>query len=162
MTLAEERRKWFAILSRGILFLLIWWILTDGSVPSLWIGVPAVFLAVTASMKLIPPVPFDGFELFRFVPFFLLHSLLGGVDVARRAFQPDLPIAPELIEYPMRLPPGLPLVFMTNVISLLPGTLSVAIDRSVLKLHVLDGSKDYVTELKALEQGVARLFRVSL
>ena len=150
------------MVSRGMMFLLIWWVLTDGTSSSWWIGVPAVLLAGTVSAALIPPVPIVWFELLKFVPFFLLRSLLGGVDVAWRAFQPNLPIAPDLIEYPLRLSPGLPLVFMTNIVNLLPGTLTAEFDQTVLKVHVLDKRKDFMTELDAVEQRVARIFGTSL
>ncbi|MBE0509552.1 MAG: Na+/H+ antiporter subunit E [Chromatiales bacterium] len=39
----------------------------------------------------------------RFIPFFLLQSLLGGIDVARRAFHPRTPLSPTLIRYPLSL-----------------------------------------------------------
>ena len=162
MTSVKERVSWSTIVSRGGLFSLIWWVLTDGAAPSWWIGVPAVWLAVAASAALLPPTPFVWYEFLRFVPFFLLRSLLGGADVAWRAFHPGLPIAPDLIEYPMRLPAGLPRVFMANTVSLLPGTLSAALDRNVLKVHVLDSRKSVLTELEAVEQSVARMFGTSL
>ena len=162
MTSVKERISWSTIVWRGVLFSLIWWVLTDGAAPSWWIGVPAVLLAVAASAALLPPTPFVWYEFLRFVPFFLLRSLLGGADVAWRAFHPGLPIAPDLIEYPMRLPPGLPRVFMANTVSLLPGTLSAALDRNVLKVHVLDRRKGVLTELEAVEQSVARMFGTSL
>lgn len=57
---------------------------------------------------------------------------------------------PSLI-YPLRLPPGLPQVFMTNTASLLPGTSIAALDRSVLKVHALDRQNDLLSELKAVE-----------
>ena len=96
------------------------------------------------------------------MPFFFRRSLQGGVDVARRAFHPRMPIAPELIDYPLRLPPGLPRVILVNTVSLLPGTLSAELDGQVLKVHVLDGLGDFMPELEALEQSVARMSGVSL
>ncbi len=150
------------ILFRATLFAVLWWVLTDGAVRSWWIGVPAVLMATVASAALIPPEPLVGRELLRFIPFFLLHSVLGGVDVAWRAFHPDMPIAPDLIAYPLRLPPGLPQVFMANTVSLLPGTLSVALDRGVLQVHVLDRRRDVLAELEAVEHKVARVFGISL
>lgn len=161
MTLVKTKKSWSSLVSRGGLFSLIWWVLTDGAASSWWIGVPAVLLAVAASAALLPATPFVWTELPRFVPFFLMRSLLGGADVAWRAFQPGLPIAPDLIEYPLRLPPGLPQVFMANMVSLLPGTLSAALDRSVLKVHVLDSQSSFLAELDALEQSVARMFGIS-
>lgn len=102
------------------------------------------------------------YELLRFVPIFLMRSLLGGADVAWRAFHPGVPIAPELITYPLRLPPGLSRVFMANTVSLLPGTLSAELGENCLTVHVLDGRQDYLSELESVEQNVARMFGASL
>lgn len=162
MRSVKEAINGSTIVSRGVLFSLIWWILTDGVASSWWIGVPTVLLAIVASSTLLPSTPFVWYEVPRFVPFFLLRSLLGGTDVAWRAFHPGLPIAPDLIEYPLRLPPGLPQVFMANTISLLPGTLSTTLDRSVLKVHVLDSRRDVLVDLERAEQSVARIFGTSL
>jgi multicomponent Na+:H+ antiporter subunit E len=153
---------WSTLVSRGLLFSLIWWILTDGTASSWWIGVPAVVLALITSVALLPTVRFDWIAFLRFVPFFFVRSLLGGVDVAWRAFHPGLLIAPEFVEYPLRLPPGLARVFMVNVVSLLPGTMTTEIGQNRLKVHVLDGRKDVFQEFEAVEQGVARMFRISL
>lgn len=150
------------VVSRVLLFSLLWWMLTDGDVQSWWIGVPAVSFAVIASVALLPPVPLVWQELFRFAPFFLRRSLQGGVDVAWRAFHPGMPIAPALIDYPLRLPAGLPRVILANIVSLLPGTLSATLDGQILKVHVLDSRGDFMTELNALEQRVARMCGVLL
>jgi multicomponent Na+:H+ antiporter subunit E len=145
------------IVSRTLLFSIMWWALTGGVAASWWIGVPAVVLAVVASIVLLPPVPLVWPEVLKFAPFFLWHSLLGGADVASRAFHPRMPIAPAVIVYPLRLPPGPPQVILANIISLLPGTLSAALDGQVLKVHVLDSRGDLMAELMVLEQRVARM-----
>ncbi|MBT8428751.1 MAG: Na+/H+ antiporter subunit E [Gammaproteobacteria bacterium] len=154
--------SWSTLVSRGLLFSLTWWILSDGAPGSWWIGVPAVLLALFASVALLPAVHFRWMAFFRFVPFFLVRSLMAGADVASRAFRPGMPIAPDLVEYPLRLPPGLAGVFMADTVSLLPGTLSTDIRQNVLTIHVLDGGKDMFPELEAVEQGVARMFGVFL
>lgn len=153
---------WSAIVSRGLLFSLIWWILADGTPASWLVGVPTVFIAVATSVMLVPPVSVAWWELLRFVPFFLERSLLGGADVARRAFQPSLPLAPALIAYPLRLPPGLAQVLMANIVSLLPGTLCAVLDRNVLEVHVLDQGAGFWAELQAVEQRVARMLKLRL
>ena len=147
-----------SFVSRGLLFSLIWWVLTSGSISSWWIGAPAVLLALFASLLLLPPLPFSWFGFVRFVPFFLYHSLLGGVDVARRVFQPRLPIAPDLVEYPLQLPQGLAQVLMVYTVSLLPGTLSAELGERVLKVHVLDDGHDFKSELVAIERHVGWMF----
>lgn len=153
---------WSTVASRGLLFSLVWWILTDGNVQSWWIGVPAVSFAVIASLALLPPVPLVWRGLLTFTPFFLWRSWQGGADVAWRAFHPGMPIFPAVIEYPLRLPPGLPQVILAYIVSLLPGTLSATLDGQALKIHVLDSREDFMTELRALEERVARMCGVSL
>lgn len=151
---------WRNLVSRTALFLFMWWALTDGSTSSWQIGVPAVLLATVTSIALIPPSSLVWLELLRFVPFFLFRSLLGGMDVAWRAFHPRMPIAPDLVEYQLRLPPGLARVFMANTVTLLPGTLSASIDDDVLRVHVLNQHLGLLDELEAAERRVARVFAV--
>lgn len=162
MTGREQTISWPSIGARGILFAIIWWILTDGATSSWWLGVPAILLAAVTSAALLPAVPLAWYPLLRFVPFFLLRSLLGGADVAWRAFHPRTPIAPELIEYPLQLPPGLAQVFMANTVNLLPGTLSATLEQGVMRVHVLDAGKEFLAELQAVEHRVARIFGTSL
>ncbi len=147
-------------LARAGAFALVWWALSGGVPSSWWIGAPAVLLAALASVALVPRVGASWSGVLRFVPFFAWRSLLGGVDVARRAFHPRLPIAPGLVEHALRLPPGLPRVFMANTVSLLPGTLSAELADDVLTVHVLDREKDAGADLAAVERAVARLFGV--
>ncbi|MCF6211473.1 MAG: Na+/H+ antiporter subunit E [Gammaproteobacteria bacterium] len=147
---------------RAVLFALMWWILTDGAMDSWLIGAPVVLLATSISVALLPPFSWSLPGVVRFVPFFLWRSLSGGVDVAWRALHPRLPISPGLFCYPWRLPPGLPRVFMANIVSLLPGTLSTELGTDCLQVHVLDERKDFLSELETVEQRVAAMFGISL
>jgi len=152
----------FSIVSRLSIFLLIWWVLTNGVTSSWWFGVPAVLLALITSLVLMPPMQLVWLECIKFIPFFIKNSFVGGIDVAWRAFHPRLPITPALIEFPMQLPPGLSQVFMANIVNLLPGTLSASLDRNIMKVHVLDSENDFMSELEQVEQSVARVFGVPL
>jgi len=152
----------FSILLRLGTFSLIWWTLTNGEASSWWFGIPAILLALITSIALVPPLNLVWYECFRFIPFFLKNSLIGGIDVAWRAFHPRLPIAPDLINYPLSLPLGPSQVFMANTVNLLPGTLSAALDDNTLKVHVLDGQKNFLSELEAVEQHVAQIFGLDL
>lgn len=156
------RRVVGRLVVRSALFGVLWWALTEGRPDSWSIGIPAVLLAATSSIALLPASQVDWLELLRFVPFFLLHSVLGGIDVARRTLRPKMRIAPALIDYPLRLPPGLPQVVMVNTVTLLPGTLSVDLQEGLARIHVLDESMNYVTEIEAVERHVARLFGIAL
>lgn len=160
--LARDRPAWPTLVVRGGVFGLLWWVLTGGEIGSWMIGAPTVLLATLASAALIPVAPWSVSGLLRFIPFFIWHSLKGGVDVAWRSLHPRLPIAPDLVEYSLHLPPGLPRVFMANTLSLLPGTLSAELDDARLCVHVLDGRGSFPLVLEALEKRVADLFGLTL
>ncbi|MEA3243826.1 MAG: Na+/H+ antiporter subunit E [Pseudomonadota bacterium] len=147
---------------RTVMFALLWWILTEGAMNSWLVGAPVVVFAVLASRALLPGVSWSLPGIVRFVPYFLWRSLYGGLDVARRALHPRLPISPELCEHRWRLPPGLPRVFMANTVSLLPGTLSAELDEEHLHVHVLDHTGDFASELTVIEARVAGLFGLNL
>lgn len=147
---------------RAVLFALMWWILTGGAMDSWLIGTPVVLFATLVSVVLLPPLSWSLPGLVRFVPFFLWHSLYGGVDVARRALHPALPISPRLFDHSWRLPPGLPRVLMANTVSLLPGTLSAELDEDHLRVHILDQTGTFAAELTLIETRVAGLFGLNL
>jgi len=126
------------------------------------VGVPVVLFATLISVLLLPPFSWSLTGIVRFVPFFLWRSLYGGMDVARRALHPRLPISPGMIDHRWRLPPGLPRVFMANTVSLLPGTLSAELDDEGLRVHVLDRTGEFASELTMIEARVAGLFGLDL
>lgn len=151
-----------AVVARVLMFSLVWWVLTDGAVESWWIGAPAVACALIVSMALLPPLNIVWREAISFAAFFLWHSLKGGVDVARLVFDPRMPIAPQLVDYPLRLPAGLAQVALINTMSLLPGTLSAGLDGRLLTVHVLDGRREVLSDLVALERRVGRVWGISV
>lgn len=152
-------RTW---LFRLVFFALMWWILTDGAMGSWPVGLPMVLLSTLVSVMLMPPLSWSLRGMVFFIPYFLCYSIRGGVDVARRAMHPQLPISPGLVNYRFRLPPGLPRVFMANTVSLLPGTLSVELEDDILCIHVLDETVAIDEELNSLENRLARIFGLEL
>lgn len=147
---------------RALLFGLLWWVLTDGAMDSWYVGVPSIIAATLASVALLPPSSWSIVGIIRFAPFFVWHSLKGGADVAWRALHPGLPIAPDLFDYHLRLPPGRPRELLITVINLLPGTLSAAVSADTLQVHALTKSSRMIAELMAVEQHVAHIFGISL
>jgi len=147
-----------SLVFRTLVFAGMWWVLTEGVVASWVVGVPVVVLAVVVSGALQPPGRWSVSGIIRFIPFFLWHSLRGGMDVAARALHPRLPITPALVDRPWCLPPGLPRVLMANTVSLLPGTLSAELNDRCLRVHVLDHKGPYAAELRLIETRVAALF----
>lgn len=150
------------LLGRLATLAVTWLVLVNGAVSSLWIGVPVIVLALAGAFpgQSSPPVVWR--EVIRFIPSFLRRSLSGGVDVARRALHPRLPLNPELVEYPLRLPQGLPRVVMADLVNLLPGTLTVELTADELQVHVIDRQVPVLDELKAVERAVARIFGLAL
>ncbi len=145
-------------LVRFLLFALIWYILTGGAIGSWLVGIPMVILATFVSVALLPPTGLSTSGIIRFLPFFIWHSLRGGIDVAKRALHPKMAISPVLFDYRFGLPPGVSRVFMANAVSLLPGTLSAELHQDILRVHVLDETGAFVEELNVLEKQVAVVF----
>lgn len=150
------------LLLRAAVFSVLWWLLSEGQLGAWWVGIPAVLLATLVSLLMVPRMTIRIPALLRFIPFFLRHSLAGGLDVAGRALHPRLPITPVLVNYSLKLPGGLPRVVMINMVSLLPGTLSAQIDNDDLRVHALDGDSDITLTLEVLERRVAELFALAV
>lgn len=147
---------------RLMLFALLWGVLTDGGVDAHAFGSVIILAATALSLALSRPTPWSLIGLLRFVPFFLWQSLRGGLDVAWRAFLPGPPIAPVMLTYRLRLPPGRARAFMVAVNNLLPGTLSAEISRNCLMVHVLDQRRSTGNALAALEVRIAAIFQIKL
>jgi len=164
----EEDRvaAWFRELTlRFLLLALVWWILTEGDSAALGFGLPVILLALGAGHLLAVDhqKTWTLAGLLSFLPFFFYASLRGGLDVARRVYDPRLPISPAICEFSLRLPPGPARVFLANTISLLPGTCSVSLKtEGCLLVHALDDSGPLEDSLRRVERRVAALFGLTL
>jgi len=138
-----------AIAKRTALFTAIWVILTGAAPDALAFGLPTVAAAVWLSLRLLPPV--GTLRLLRalaMLPGFLYGSLIGGIDVAKRAFSLRLALRPGWVTYPTRLGGGAR-VALGGELSLMPGTLAAGCADGRLLVHVLDRGAGF-------EQGIAR------
>ena len=146
-----------------VVFGLLWALLTDGAARAWLVGAPVTALAAWAAAALAPATarPLRRLGALAFVPFFLVHSLRGAWDVARRALHPALPLDPGRITYACRLPAGTARTFFANCVSLLPGTLFVADRDGVMEVHAIDRGLALEAELSALEARVGALFGVA-
>lgn len=145
---------------RAALFAAMWWVLAGGVADSWKIGVPAVMLALGMSAWLVPPAPvrLSLVGVGRFIGFFLVQSLRGGLQVARLALRPKTDLQPVEMELPLRLAPGAGQLFLASSLCLMPGTLAVSLDGSRLRLHVLDKRMPVEQEVRALERRIAHMF----
>lgn len=145
---------------RILLLAPLWWALVGDDRGSWWFGAPAILAAALVGVALSPG---GGHRptlvgTLRFVPFFLRQSLVGGADVALRALRPSLPLAPDFLEYPLRLPQGPPSDVMAATVSLLPGTLTADVEEGRLRVHTLTEGGSVTGDLQDLEARVAGLF----
>ena len=143
---------------------LLWVVLTEGDLGTLWLGFLAVLAATLSSLTLLPPAgrSWSPVGAVRFAGFFLRQSVVGGIDVALRALKPGMDLDPALVKYETRLPEGGARVLFANTISLLPGTLSAEVRDRRLLVHTLAASPELQDELRRTEEAVARLFGVGL
>jgi len=147
-----------AVAGRALVFALCWWAVTEGDNSAWTVGSVAVPAATFLSLRLRPPQPLRVIAVLQFLPLFFWRSLAGGVDVARRALMPGLPLQPRLREFRTVLPAGPPRVVFANVVSLLPGTLCADLRDDLLCLHILSDAADDEADLRRLERGIAAIF----
>ncbi|HEX7838114.1 MAG TPA: Na+/H+ antiporter subunit E [Kofleriaceae bacterium] len=147
-----------AIALRATVIAAGWWILGEGHA-SLGFGVPVVLAALLASFLAPSPRPprFHVVALVRFALAFASGSVRGGLDVARRALAPRLPISPAVVEYTLHLPEGAARDLFLGTASLMPGSLCLDLDGSRLHVHVLaDHTSGVARELELIERRIAR------
>lgn len=147
----------FRLLERILVFVALWWVLSEGDGSSWVFGVPFVVFASVASLRLTPKRDWrlQLVSAVRFGWFFATQSVVGGVDVALRALRPSMPLEPAFVEYPVRLPTEAARVLLANTVSLLPGTLSSGLEGTTLIMHVLDHTQPIVLEVARVEEHIA-------
>lgn len=158
-------RRWRGMAVTASVLAAIWAVLL-GDQPESWVlGVPAILggVALAASVPAARPVSGPHLRLsprgsLRFAGWFARQSVLGAIDVAWRACQPRLPIAPGFRTHVTALPAGAPRTLFANCITLLPGTLTADIDGARLTIHMLDRTQDLTADLGALEARVAAIW----
>lgn len=154
--------SWSAYVRRALILALMWWALTGGQWGAWWFVLPVLMVATLAPLGL--PTPAATWRLslaggLQFIPFFLKNSFLGGLDVARRAIAPRLDVQPGLYQHELEVPTESARIFLSHVVSLLPGTLSAELNGTTLTVHALAGSEaDVVRDLREVERVVNRLF----
>ena len=95
-------------LLRATAFLVLWLVLAGADPADLVAGAVAVVAATWASLRLLPPgsARVSPVALAHLALRFACQSVIAGTDVARRAFDPRLPLRPGFVRYPVRFPPG--------------------------------------------------------
>jgi len=148
-----------AAMWRGVAFFLLWMLLMQSVQPAdLAVGLAASVGATWVSVRLLPPssgcLHFG--KLLSLLPHFLWESVLAGVDVARRALHPRMPLSPGFVTCPLTFPPGFARNTFATITSLLPGSVSAAEAEGVLVYHCLDDRSPVVENLWKEERLLAR------
>ena len=146
-------------LVRWALFLVFWVALIGFSLSALAIGVVAAGGATWVSLHLLPPGPqrVRLGALIVLLPGFLWQSLLAGWDVARRAFDPRLPLRPGFVAFPSAHGPGHLRNTFATISSLMPGTLPCGENGDEIIFHCLDVGQPVLEQLAAEEKRLARV-----
>ena len=144
--------------ARATGFLVLWLVLAGASPADLPAGILAAALATWTSVRLLPAGQwsFHPIAVTDLVLRFLRQSIGAGIDVARRAIDPRLPLHPGFVTYPVRLPPGTARNAFVTLTSLLPGTVPAGNDGGRLVYHCLDVNQPVVSQLAAEEAALSR------
>jgi multicomponent Na+:H+ antiporter subunit E len=148
----EQRSGRFALATRAGGYALLWLLLMPSRDPAdLAFGALAVVAATALSLRLFPPaageVRLVGLALL--MPHLLWQSILAGVDVARRAFTPRMPLDPGFLACPLALPEGLARDSFATFTSMMPGTLPCGEKDGVPIYHCLDVRQPIADVLRA-------------
>ncbi len=149
---------------RILVFTFLWWVLVEGELRYAWLAGGLIALAVAVSY-LLWPVGSWRWKPLRLLPFLLYFgrsSVQGGVDIARRAFSPSLPLESFLLRFHLRLDDEAAKAFLAWTIGLVPGTASVRLQDGILFVHVIGDPPEVEERLQEVEERVARLFGAEL
>jgi len=138
----------------------VFWVLLIGFKPGdLVVGLFAATVATWVSLKLLQPGALNmrAVDLLRYSAHFFWQSVVAGIDVARRAFSPQMPLQPGFVRYSCRYPRGPARNAFAVFTSLMPGTVVVEDAAGSLLYHCLDTSQPVAAQLAREETEVSRL-----
>lgn len=148
------------LLGRTLCFALLWWIASEGDPRLWWLGALAVLAAVGVSRHFFPPSSrrLRLAALPGFAGYFIWHSLQAGWQVSLLALRGPRALHTGLCQVKTTLPGGAPRLLLVMLVTLMPGTVCIALDDDELLLHVLDRRLPAVDSVAALEARIAALF----
>jgi multicomponent Na+:H+ antiporter subunit E len=93
--------------------------------------------------------------LLALLPRFLWQSLKAGLDVARRAFAPRIPLATGFVDYRTGFPRGMARNHFATITSLMPGSLPSGDGPDSIEYHCLDIGQPAAEQLAEEERRLA-------
>jgi multicomponent Na+:H+ antiporter subunit E len=156
----DRYRNWFRPAAFRATFLFGFWLILYGvKPPDFIVGVLAAIGATLASLVLLPPGQWrlDPVALSKLFLRFAIQSVVAGIDVARRALDPRMPLRPGFVNYPVRFAPGPTRNTFATLTSLLPGTIPAGYRNGQIVYHCLDINQHVVSQLTAEEAALAQV-----
>ncbi len=156
-----SKRQIKAVLHRTALCALVWLVLTGAAPGALLPGAVVVGASVWLSLRLLPARhPLVLWRMLAHLPRFVSGSIIGGLDVARRALSRDMGLRPGWIALRSDLPPG-GRVALGAEVSLMPGTLAAGTRADgALLVHVLDTDAGFERALDGEAKAFARIAEI--
>ena len=145
-----------AAMTRGAIYLGFWLLLAGTDLADLPTGLAAAVAATWTSLRLLPPSSgrFRYAALARLALRFGQESIMGGVNVARLALNPRLPLRTGFVVYPVCLPTGMPRNIFGAMTSSMPGTLTAGTDANgALIYHCLNVDESVAAQL-TIDEGL--------
>ncbi len=155
---------WRVAIARAAWFVALWFALSGphlADIPAAIIGVAA---ATWASLLLLPPgnARPSVIALLALALRFLTQSIIAGIDVARRALDPRMPLRPGLVTYEPGLPPGPTRSAFLTLMSLLPGSMPAWQDEAGrITIHCLDVGQPVAAQMAREEKLFVRALGVN-
>jgi multicomponent Na+:H+ antiporter subunit E len=151
----EPRSLARTALVRGFWFMALWLVLMPSIKPAdLAVGLLVTIAATALSLHLLPPsagrVRFGA--LLGFVPHFLWQSVVAGLDVARRALSPSMPLNPGFTLCRVGFPRGVARNEFAAITSLLPGSLPAGEEEDAIVYHCLDVTQPVAAQIAEEER----------
>ena len=151
-----------------VVSLIIWLGLTSSlNVFSVIVGIAlSLFVSFMVSDMFVRKIPVRVKAVFWFlyyVPVFLWACIKANIDVAYRVIHPGLPLNPGIVKVKTKLKSELGLTFLSNSITLTPGTLTVDVDKENGYLYIhwinvkdIEGASKIIVE--RFERILGRIF----
>ena len=165
--------KWvLGALLRFAVLGLVWLALSGADPANLGYGVVAAAAATALSMALLPPAepgvrswPARLGGTILLVGWFLQQSVIGGVDVARRAVWPTVDIAPAVVDVDVTLPDGPAQQLSLLLMNLLPGSMVQHVKeiegKPVAEIHTLSMDLEPQVQWETLQRRVQQAFQTT-
>jgi multicomponent Na+:H+ antiporter subunit E len=147
---AHPHPAWVVLARGGVLFALWMVLMQSGKPADLAVGLLCTSAATWASLRLLPPAAgrFRAGRMLLLLPGLLWQSVLAGFDVARRAFDPRMPLRTGIVRVPLEFPVGHARSIFAGISSLMPGTVPCGEVDGELIYHCLDLDQPVVEQLQ--------------